>query len=100
MPPRTGDSQCGTEGGMKIVIASSGLGHVARGVETWAADLGRALAERGVDVTLCKGGGKAQAGHEQGIGCGQRGAGKTQRLPKRLPSRLRRRPGPGSVYGG
>jgi hypothetical protein len=37
---------------MKIAIASSGLGHVARGIETWALDTAQALHERGVDVTL------------------------------------------------
>jgi 1,2-diacylglycerol 3-alpha-glucosyltransferase len=37
---------------MKIAIASSGLGHVARGIETWALDTATALAARGVDVTL------------------------------------------------
>ncbi len=30
---------------MKIAIASSGLGHVARGIETWALDLAQALAK-------------------------------------------------------
>jgi len=40
---------------MKIAIASSGLGHVARGVETWARDTAGALHERGVDVTLFAG---------------------------------------------
>ncbi|MDA0989868.1 MAG: glycosyltransferase family 4 protein [Verrucomicrobia bacterium] len=37
---------------MKIAIASSGLGHVTRGIETWALDTAVALAEAGVDVTL------------------------------------------------
>ncbi len=37
---------------MKIAIASSGLGHVARGIETWALDTADALHRRGVDVTL------------------------------------------------
>jgi len=37
---------------MKIAIASSGLGHVARGIETWALDTANALHARGVDVTL------------------------------------------------
>jgi 1,2-diacylglycerol 3-alpha-glucosyltransferase len=37
---------------MKIAIASSGLGHIARGVETWARDTADALHARGVDVTL------------------------------------------------
>ncbi len=42
---------------MKIAIASSGLGHVARGIETWAHDTAAALAARDVDVTLFAGGG-------------------------------------------
>ena len=37
---------------MKIAIASSGLGHVARGVETWALDTAEALSGNDVDVTL------------------------------------------------
>lgn len=40
---------------MKIAVASSGLGHVARGIETWALDTARALTEHGVDVTLFSG---------------------------------------------
>jgi hypothetical protein len=45
------------EGGrnVRIAIASSGLGHVARGIESWAADLGKALAERGERIALFKG---------------------------------------------
>jgi hypothetical protein len=41
---------------LKIAVVSSGLGHVARGIETWADDLAAALYKRGVDVTLFKGG--------------------------------------------
>jgi glycosyltransferase involved in cell wall biosynthesis len=41
---------------VRIAVASSGLGHVARGIETWAADTAAALAQRGVDVTLFAGG--------------------------------------------
>lgn len=37
---------------MKIAVASSGLGHVTRGVEVWARDTADALHDRGVDVTL------------------------------------------------
>lgn len=37
---------------MKIAIASSGLGHVSRGVETWALDTAKALSKHEVDVTL------------------------------------------------
>jgi len=37
---------------MKIAIASSGLGTVARGIETWALDTATALHRHGIDVTL------------------------------------------------
>lgn len=40
---------------LKIAIASSGLGHIRRGVETWADDLGRALRRRGLDATTYQG---------------------------------------------
>jgi glycosyltransferase involved in cell wall biosynthesis len=36
----------------RIAIASSGLGHIRRGVESWAADLGQALHRAGEDITL------------------------------------------------
>lgn len=41
----------------RIAIASSGLGHVRRGVESWAEDLASALHRSGADVTLFQGGG-------------------------------------------
>ena len=37
---------------MKVAIASSGLGHITRGIETWAADTATALHRQGIDVTL------------------------------------------------
>jgi glycosyltransferase involved in cell wall biosynthesis len=40
---------------LKIAIASSGLAHVRRGVETWAQDLGAALRKRGVEATTFQG---------------------------------------------
>lgn len=40
---------------LKIAIASSGLGHIRRGVETWAYDVGRALRRRGLDATTFQG---------------------------------------------
>jgi glycosyltransferase involved in cell wall biosynthesis len=83
---------------LRIVIASSGLGHVARGIEAWAADLGNALAERGELVTLCKGGGKAEAAFERVIPCWQREATKTQRLLRSLPRRGTWRLGLSSDY--
>ena len=42
---------------MKIAVASSGLGHVARGMEAWAESLAEALDNVGVDVTLFRGAG-------------------------------------------
>ena len=41
--------------GPRIAIACSGLGHVQRGVEAWAFDLGHALRRAGADVTLFAG---------------------------------------------
>ena len=38
--------------GPRIAIACSGLGHVRRGIEAWAADTGAALRRAGADVTL------------------------------------------------
>jgi glycosyltransferase involved in cell wall biosynthesis len=84
---------------VRIVIASSGLGHVARGIEAWAADLGSALADRGEAVTLCKGGGEAEAPFERVIPCWQREATKTQRLLRLLPRRGTWRLGLSSGYG-
>lgn len=72
---------------MKISIASSGLGHVARGVEAWAADLSRALQARGQAVTLFKGGGLAETEYERVIPCWHRTAPKTARLLRLLPRR-------------
>src|ERR1700729_1995781 len=84
---------------MNLCIACSGLGHVARGIESWAADLGRALAERGEAVTLCKGGGQAETAFERVIPCWQREAAQTQRLLRCLPRRGTWRFGLSSGYG-
>lgn len=45
----------GTAKNVRVAVASSGLGHIARGVETWARDTADALHERGVAVTLFSG---------------------------------------------
>lgn len=42
---------------LRVAIASSGLGHIARGIETWADDLASALHRRGEAVRLYQGGG-------------------------------------------
>jgi glycosyltransferase involved in cell wall biosynthesis len=83
---------------MNVTIASSGLGHVSRGVEAWAADLGRALAQRGENVILYKGGGTAEAPYERVISCWQRNAPKTRRLLRWMP-RGAWRVGLGSALG-
>jgi glycosyltransferase involved in cell wall biosynthesis len=83
---------------LKICIASSGLGHVARGIETWAADLGLALRQRGVNVVLCKGGGSSPSASEHVLSCWQRESKKTQRLLRWLPRRLFWRFGLGGAY--
>jgi glycosyltransferase involved in cell wall biosynthesis len=41
---------------LRVAIASSGLGHVRRGVESWANDLALALHAAGADITLFQGG--------------------------------------------
>jgi 1,2-diacylglycerol 3-alpha-glucosyltransferase len=40
---------------LRIAIACSGLGHIRRGVESWAEDIGPALRKAGVDVTVFSG---------------------------------------------
>ena len=57
---------------MKIAIACSGLGHVHRGIETWAADLARALHEAGEDVTLFQGSGETAEDWQTVLPCQKR----------------------------
>lgn len=88
-----------TDSRLKIAVASSGLGHVARGIEAWADDLAAALAARGEDVTLCKGAGTATRPHERVVPCLRRESDGTRRLLKLLPRRASWRLGLGSPYG-
>ncbi len=70
---------------LRIAISSSGLGHVYRGAEIWANNLAYALHERGLDVTLFKGGGKPESDIEEVIPCIKRNSiilgGKESKLP-------------------
>ncbi|MEX2027011.1 MAG: glycosyltransferase family 4 protein [Pirellulaceae bacterium] len=84
---------------LKIAIASSGLGHVARGIEAWASDLGQALAARGASIVLCKGAGKCDAAFERIVPCWTRESPRTRRTLARLPRFLGWRLGLGSGYG-
>src|SRR5579864_8728704 len=88
-----------TDQALKIVVASSGLGHVSRGIEAWADDLATALAERGFPVILCKGGGIAERPFERVVPCWQRESAKTKRLLRWLPRRLIWRFGLAGAYG-
>ena len=82
---------------MKIAVVSTGLGHVARGIEAWADDLGTALHRAGVDVTLFKGGGQVTRPFEQVVRCAQRDRPLARRLARlRVPGGWRY--GFGSAY--
>jgi glycosyltransferase involved in cell wall biosynthesis len=83
---------------LHVVVASSGLGHVTRGIEIWAANLSRALRERGVLVTLCKGSGDQTQEFERVIHCWTRESRQTMTVMKWLPIRLTWRVGIGSAY--
>ncbi|MBN1671854.1 MAG: glycosyltransferase family 4 protein [Kiritimatiellae bacterium] len=99
---------------MKVAVASSGLGHVARGIETWARDTAAGLHEAGADVTLFAGARTEDAGSQgQGratspnvggavrtvvVGCVQRGAPRAGRLA-RLTPRWAWRSGLRTTYG-
>src|ERR1700759_3793988 len=57
---------------LQIAVASSGLGHIRRGVETWAEDTGAALYRRGVDVTTFRGGDSPAREWEKAVPCMRR----------------------------
>jgi glycosyltransferase involved in cell wall biosynthesis len=84
---------------LKIAVASSGLGHVARGIEAWADDLATALAARGEDVVLYKGAGSATRPFEKVIPCWTREDPTTRRWQRLLPRHVCWRLGLGSCYG-
>src|SRR5581483_11723438 len=83
---------------MNIAIASSGLGHVTRGIEIWAAELASALNARGLPVSLFKGGGEVQLPYETVLPCFRRDDARTRRLFGYVPTGLTWRWGLGSVY--
>jgi 1,2-diacylglycerol 3-alpha-glucosyltransferase len=74
---------------VKIAVASSGLGHVARGIETWALDTAAALVERGVHATLFARDGFAYKGPAAlpvvGLQSLRRGDERAARLARRSP---------------
>lgn len=84
---------------LRISVASSGLGHVSRGIEAWADDLAAALSARGSDVILYKGAGPANRSYERVVPCLRREDPLTLRLLRWLPKRLTWRVGLASGYG-
>jgi 1,2-diacylglycerol 3-alpha-glucosyltransferase len=70
---------------LRIAVASSGLGRIFRGVEAWAADLAKALHDRGEDVLLFKGGGRAEHPYERVVSCLEQGSEAIRRFRRWLP---------------
>lgn len=71
--------------GLRIAVISSGLGHVARGIETWAGDTARVLHGMGENVTLFKGSGRPETDYEVVCSCLRRGGTLNKELNKILP---------------
>ncbi len=57
---------------MRIAIASSGLGHISRGIETWAVSLAAALQETTMKAHLFQGSGTSQSEWRYTLPCLQR----------------------------
>ena len=70
---------------MRIAIASSGLGHVARGIETWAADTASTLHQAGSDVTLFSADDKPAQAYEVCLPCWRRDDRLANRITKAMP---------------
>jgi glycosyltransferase involved in cell wall biosynthesis len=70
---------------VKIALISCGLGHVKRGIETWTDDLGQALQECGINVTVYKGAGKRDRPYEKVIPCLKRNDRLSRWLVKYMP---------------
>lgn len=84
---------------LRICIASSGLGHVQRGIEAWAQELGVALAQLGHNVCLCKGAGDVRYDYERVIRCWTRDSNPTRQLLRLIPKPLSWRLGLSAGYG-
>jgi glycosyltransferase involved in cell wall biosynthesis len=85
--------------GLRIAVASSGLGHVARGIEGWAQDVAAALFARGETVTLFKGSGRAERPYERVVPCVRRDHPVAVALDSGIPQRLAWRLGIGTSHG-
>lgn len=83
---------------LRIAVASSGLGHVSRGVEAWAAYLGRELHRRGERVLLFKGAGEAAEPFERVVPCLRRAEPRMHQVRRWLRPSWSWRLGLGSNY--
>jgi glycosyltransferase involved in cell wall biosynthesis len=81
---------------LRVAVASSGLGHVRRGIEAWAQDLAGALKRRNVPVGLF--GGAPGEGGIISVGCLQRANAAAQRTAALFRELGGWRYGLGSVY--
>jgi len=70
----------------RIAVMCSGLGHVARGIETWADSVATELDHRGLNVTLFKGAGQPARPFERVVKCLRRSHPLAQRLVDWAPA--------------
>lgn len=82
----------------KIAIASSGLGHIFRGVEVWADSLAQALHRRGYNVTLFQGAGSSDQEWRKIVNCSRRHTPGVERWAQRFSRIGGWRYGVGSGY--
>ena len=68
----------------RIAVACSGLGHIFRGVETWAIDLARSLHNAGQNVTLFQGTGESSESWQHIVNCMKRTDVRAEKLSRRL----------------
>lgn len=69
---------------LKIAVAASGLGHIFRGIEAWAADVAVGLRRAGQDVTLFQAFGEPDEPWKETLPCARRFDKSTQRWVQRL----------------
>lgn len=83
---------------LRIAVASSGLGHVTRGIESWAEDTARELRNAGANVTLFQAAPTVDEPWRRVVRCTRRGAPITQQVSAILERFGGWRYGCGSTY--
>jgi 1,2-diacylglycerol 3-alpha-glucosyltransferase len=74
------DAALSSMSALRIAVASSGLDHIRRGIESWANDLGAALQRSGAQVTLFQASGVPSEPWRHVLPCWRRNDPRTQRL--------------------